>query len=194
MSAWSQKKCTGAYYTSDTATCKSTLEKHVKRQEFEKCVEDSEKEGKLGAVASWNYVGGYYGGCSALKMMQDLYQGGPVAVALEPGMDFMYYSKGIYSSAPVKANVPWVKVDHAVLLIGWGEEKETPYWVVQNSWGNGWGENGCIRMKRGENESGVEFQAVSAQITDGKAKDVLAYTNSILGEKEKDEEEKKIQV
>jgi hypothetical protein len=56
-----------------------------------------------------------------------------------------------------------------VLLIGWGEEKAgsgevTPFWTIQNSWGKDWGEEGNIRVIRGENESGVEFQAVSAQV------------------------------
>jgi cathepsin C len=180
------KQCTGRYYTSSTATCKDTLQKHVAQADFEKCVEKSEEEGKLGSVASWNYIGGYYGGCTSGKMMQDLFKFGPVAVALEPGMDFMYYNKGIYSSAPVKTNVPWVKVDHAVLLIGWGEEDGKPFWTIQNSWGSGWGENGTIRMIRGENESGVEFQAVSAQLADGAASKILSYVSSIVGDSSDD--------
>lgn len=202
VSMWSRdvglipSKCTGKYYTSSTATCKDTLGRHVQRKDFEDCVQKSEEEGKLGAVKFWNYVGGYYGASDAAKMMQDLYKFGPMAVALEPGMDFMYYSKGIYSSAPVKpSSIPWVKVDHAVLCIGWGEEDGKPYWTIQNSWGKGWGENGNIRMVRGENESGVEFQAVSARMTDGSAKKVLAYVFSLLGDAEEMkttmEEEKK---
>lgn len=55
-------------------------------------------------------------------MMQDLYKYGPLAVALEPGMDFMYYRSGVYKSSPIKTKQMWVKVDHAVLLIGWGED------------------------------------------------------------------------
>merc|ERR1719313_2202464 len=99
----------------------------------------------------------------------------------------MYYKSGIYKHTSENMNTPWVKVDHAVLMIGWGEEvskekdpvtkleKKTPYWVVQNSWGSDWGENGTIRMIRGENESGVEFQAVSAILEDGSVADVMSY-------------------
>ena len=42
-------------------------------------------------------------------------------------------------------------LDHAVLMIGYGVEpkslfhKETPYWIIKNTWGNKWGESGTIK-------------------------------------------------
>lgn len=117
-------------------------------------------------VGSFGYVGGYYGAGEENGMLTAL-QDGPVVVSLEPGNDFMYYSKGIYR----KKSVPhseWMKVDHSILLVGYGSEmvrgKEEKYWVVQNSWGDEWGEGGFIRMARGENESGVEAEAIEAMV------------------------------
>ncbi|CAD7955854.1 unnamed protein product [Amoebophrya sp. A25] len=190
VSMWSShvglipKSCAGDYFTSDTATCKQTLTEHVSKAEFKSCVEQAEKDKKVAQVAKWSYIGGYYGACSVGKMMADLYKYGPLAVALEPAMDFMYYRSGVYKSSPVKTAQPWVKVDHAVLLIGWGEDDatKTPYWTIQNSWGTSWGENGNIRIVRGENESGVEFQAVAAYLQDGKAAPVLDYAKGVLKE------------
>merc|ERR1719262_1079710 len=98
---------------------------------------------------------------------------GPITVAIEPAMDFMYYKSGVYRSVQKdkdehKPSEEWVKVDHAVLLVGWGVDKSgkepRKYWLVQNSWGPEWGEGGYIRMARGENESGVEFQALAATV------------------------------
>ena len=57
-----------------------------------------------------------------------------------------------------------------------------PYWTIQNSWGKEWGEGGNIRVIRGENESGVEFQAVSAELGDGRAEKILSYVKGIMEE------------
>lgn len=49
--------------------------------------------------------------------------------------------------------------DHAVQLVGYGSERlqgvDTPYWIVRNSWGKEFGEDGYIRIYRGDNTCGV---------------------------------------
>merc|ERR1712032_1199472 len=91
---------------------------------------------------------------------------GPIVVSFEPTEDFMFYNGGIYYSGPLPASREreWTKVDHAVLLVGWGEELGQKYWVVQNSWGKEWGEKGYFRIARGINDSGIESIAVTAQV------------------------------
>jgi cathepsin C len=53
-------------------------------------------------------------------------------------------------------NVAWEKVDHSVLITGWGEEDGEKYWKVLNSWGTRWGEDGYFRIKRGTDECAIE--------------------------------------
>lgn len=31
---------------------------------------------------------------------------------------------------------------HAIKILGWGKENDTPYWLVANSWNTDWGDNG----------------------------------------------------
>ena len=42
------------------------------------------------------------------------------------------------------------KLDHAVLVVGYGRENEKDFWMVKNSWGLNWGEGGYIKIHRNE--------------------------------------------
>jgi len=77
----------------------------------------------------------------------------PVSVAFRVTDDFPSYKGGIYSN-PKCGTSPQL-VNHAVLAVGYGEEKGTKYWIVKNSWGSQWGENGYFRIERGSNMCGI---------------------------------------
>ncbi|XP_052197962.1 cysteine proteinase mucunain-like [Diospyros lotus] len=67
----------------------------------------------------------------------------PVSVAIEAGgRIFQLYESGIFSGNC------GVALDHGVAVVGYGTENGMDYWIVRNSWGTGWGENGYIRMER----------------------------------------------
>merc|ERR1719223_2725949 len=112
--------------------------------------------------------------------MREVYEKGPVVVSFEPNEDFMYYAGGVFAQqrlgvpAPLRKHASeWQQVDHAVLLVGWGEEYGQKYWLVQNSWGNSWGEDGYFRIARDINDSGVESIAVSAEVVEDDHPEVL---------------------
>jgi cathepsin C len=114
-------------------------------------------------VGDYGYVGGFYGATDEASMMEEIHSRGPVAVAIEPSDDFMYYKSGIYAHAATLFK-EWAKVDHAVMVTGWGEENGKKYWRVQNSWGPDWGEAGTFRIRRGVDESAIEAQAIYATV------------------------------
>jgi len=128
--------------------------------------------GKRYRASNHHYVGGFYGGGEHEQIKQELVAGGPLVMSFEPKEDFMYYKGGVYKSAPNQIHQEWEQVDHAVLLIGYGEDNGK-YWQLQNSWGNDWGEDGYFRMDRGNDESGCESIAVAADVVEEDTNPVL---------------------
>ena len=108
------------------------------------------------------YIGGYYGQSTQQLMQEELMANGPISVSFEVYDDFMNYKGGVYThkwTSHLKSGAynPFKLVNHAVLCVGWGETDDgTPYWIVKNSWGPTWGENGYFRILRGSSETGGE--------------------------------------
>jgi len=67
---------------------------------------------------------------------------GPVAVSVAADTWFSYEA-GVFNGCGKDA-----VIDHAVVAMGYGESDGHKYWVIQNSWGNDWGEHGHIRLER----------------------------------------------
>ena len=66
----------------------------------------------------------------------------PVCVSVNAyNDDFMMYSFGI-----LNINDCGTRLDHAITAVGYGTEDGLDYFIVRNSWGKGWGENGYIRV------------------------------------------------
>lgn len=68
----------------------------------------------------------------------------PVSVSVDASRGFQFYEKGIFNDSTCGTDL-----DHGVIAIGYGVSKHgTKYWIVKNSWGEGWGEKGYIRILR----------------------------------------------
>lgn len=84
-------------------------------------------------------------------IMRAIMTRGAVDVTFNLYGDFQQYRGGIY-----KHSSGGYQGLHSVTMIGWGEEGGVPYWIVQNSWGSSWGENGYFRIIRGKDECSIE--------------------------------------
>lgn len=116
-------------------------------------------------ASEYHYVGGFYGGCNEALMKLELVLRGPMAVAFEVYSDFMLYKEGIYHHTGLQDDFnPFELTNHAVLLVGYGTDPKSgeKFWIVKNSWGTSWGEDGYFRIRRGTDECAIESIAVSA--------------------------------
>ncbi|XP_015786312.1 cathepsin L1 [Tetranychus urticae] len=77
---------------------------------------------------------------------------GPIAVAIDGSSPYLtFYWEGIYDDDTCTN-----QVNHAVTLVGFGTDSNgIDYWIVKNSWGADWGDNGYFKMRRGVNMCGV---------------------------------------
>ncbi|KAF9787548.1 hypothetical protein SFRURICE_001600 [Spodoptera frugiperda] len=79
------------------------------------------------------------------KLKQLLYKTGPISIAIQ-GTALQTYKGGILSDEQCDKGF----INHGVLLVGYGIEKDIPFWIVKNSWGADFGEKGYFRVVRGE--------------------------------------------
>ena len=90
-------------------------------------------------------------------MMKEIYARGPIVCGIADPDSFKKYSGGIYKDESGATDV-----SHAISVVGWGEENGEKYWIIRNSWGTYWGENGFGRIVRGINNLSIESECTWA--------------------------------
>jgi len=104
-----------------------------------------------------------YQSCKEPCSEDDIYQllkQGPILIGVDgENSNFRAYKGGIY-------NLACKTLNHAVILIGFGKDSETgkDYWLVRNSWGIDWGEDGLIRIERNVNNNNSCFVTQSGYL------------------------------
>ena len=84
---------------------------------------------------------------------------GPVSVAIEADQKiFQFYSGGVINEASCGTNL-----DHGVLVVGYGNENGQDYWLVKNSWGDSWGDNGYVKIGRSNSTNDAGICGIAAQ-------------------------------
>ena len=107
-------------------------------------------------------------------LMVALANQGPVSISVAASA-WSFYSSGIFSQNC------GTDINHAVVAVGYGVEKGKKFWIVRNSWGTGWGENGYIRIMRENSAKDVKC-AVDYNPADGSGCDGGPSQITVCGE------------
>jgi hypothetical protein len=98
-------------------------------------------------------------------IMLELYERGPLTVSMTVFQSFFSFFASSDNKTRVysiydKPEFDQLKGRHAVNVVGWGEDDNgIKYWIIKNSWGQTWGDNGYFKIQRGINFSDIESQA-----------------------------------
>ena len=87
------------------------------------------------------------------ELLHAIFENGPVSIAFQVVDGFRDYASGVYTSDVCKNGSG--DVNHAVLAVGYGTENGMDYWLVKNSWGATWGDEGYFKIQRNVNMCGV---------------------------------------
>jgi len=132
----------------------------------------------------YGQTGGFAHGAGEERIMQEIYDNGPVIVSFstKAAPEFIYNngqsaSKGSQvmsrflnermPSEKTSSNpeiLPWFHTTHSILAVGFGEEtaangETVKYWIIRNSWGTDWGTDGYAKIRRGKNDAALETSA-----------------------------------
>lgn len=93
-----------------------------------------------------------------IQIKLELFHNGPVEGVMEVYTDFLNYKHGVYNHTEGQSIG-----HHGVKIMGWGEEHGNKYWLVANSWGKDWGDDGFFKILRGVNHCGIEGSVVAGE-------------------------------
>jgi len=97
-------------------------------------------------IDAWDYAGSSYSVPSVTEIKEAIYNYGPVWCAVYSDSYFSNYSGGVFQGSSNS------QPNHAVVITGWDDNNQC--WIMKNSWGSSWGENGYMRIKYGANNIG----------------------------------------
>jgi len=83
--------------------------------------------------------------------MKDALQRNILSVVVDASsMEFQTYQTGIFNSSTCGE-----EPNHSTNIVGWGANDTTEYWIMRNSWGTSWGEQGYMKVEIVDDGMGI---------------------------------------
>ena len=114
-------------------------------------------------ISGYTVLTGKTAALTMTNILNAIYLRGSVMAMMYVYMDFYTYSSGVYQQASTQ-----LAGGHGVRVIGWGVStvngQAVNYWIVANSWGTSWGQNGFFWIIRGVNNCNIESSMIEGLI------------------------------
>lgn len=94
------------------------------------------------------------------EMKAEIFARGPIPCYVDANPIYHWgFTKN--SSQVFTAGANHTTIDHVISVVGFGYDsvQNVDYWIIRNSWGEYWGQNGYFRLKMGEDQLGIETTA-----------------------------------
>lgn len=101
-------------------------------------------------IRDWKYVGSALGIPPIESIKTAIYKYGPVVCAMEAKTSFLAYKGGLYNDKTESKALP----NHMVVIVGWDDNYGNGAFIIRNSWGPYWGENGYGYIEYGTAQIG----------------------------------------
>ena len=145
MGSTAQK--TVGWFVENRAGAIATAESYKNDENYKQCL--SIQKTTTAAIVS---------GVTAIKakdeqaLMEAIVKSGPIGVDIDAA-PFRGYRGGL-----LKCTVNDTQVDDAMTVVGYNtDDKDKPYWIVKNSWGTDWGEQGYLMLAMGKQDCGASL-------------------------------------
>lgn len=106
-------------------------------------------------------VAGYCAVQGPENIKKEIIKNGPVIAPLFPHTDFLTYKSGVYF--PSEGSFKFGG-SQAVKIVGWTKGIQGDSWIIENSWGSTWGEDGYANVMGGHKDLGVDAVAISPAV------------------------------
>ncbi|KAJ6226047.1 cysteine protease rd19c-related [Anaeramoeba flamelloides] len=112
---------------------------------------DKKKKTHYAPISDWTFVAK-----NEDDMVNALYQYGPLSACLQSSGWMEWYHSGIANPLMCWGH-SLDDIDHCILIVGYGVEGSKKYWILKNSWGTKWGQNGYGKLIRGKNKCSIDL-------------------------------------
>jgi hypothetical protein len=129
-------------------------------------------------LLNWGYVGDKDTPPPDEELRRAIYRRGPIVSSVytkgwdpyrkldddgNPDPTWKTFPDGVFNNCEI--DLPADKVDHEVLMVGWDDKLYDGVWIIKNSWGTNWGDDGYIKLPYGCNNIGLGASWVEVEAT-----------------------------